>query len=52
MIDLDQGSWTCYEVPGIHTLVYSCYDITDKDTWGHLVINKGNITWAIHIAEM
>ena len=29
---------TGYFVPGIPTLAYSCYDITDKGTLGHLVI--------------
>ena len=50
LLNLDTDSWTYYFVPRIHTLAYSCYDITDKDTLGHLVIYNGNFAWGIYHA--
>ena len=32
-------------------MVYSCYDIPDKDTLGHLVIYKGKIIPTTYKAE-
>ena len=37
--NLHLDSWAYYLVLSILSLVYSSYDITDKDTLGHLVIH-------------